>query len=88
MRHLGKDASTADRVVEDYVDKMPFSFTGTLKKFVVILEPEKLTEEERNRLSKGLHGPLIDRARDLKPLSFPKIPSGLDSHRKAESSHH
>ena len=30
--------------------KMPFPFTGTLKKFVVILEPEKLTEEERKRL--------------------------------------
>jgi transposase-like protein len=24
----------------------------------------------------------------LDDLSFPKIPSGLDSHRKAESSHH
>jgi hypothetical protein len=31
-------------VVEDYVDKMPLPFTGTLKKFVVILEPEKLTK--------------------------------------------
>jgi hypothetical protein len=37
-------------VVEDYVDKMPFPFTGTLKKFVVILEPEKLSEEERKHL--------------------------------------
>jgi hypothetical protein len=25
---------------------------------------------------------------ELPYLSFPKIPSGLDSHRKAESSHH
>ena len=32
------------------MDKMPFPFTGTLKKFVVVLEPEKLTEEERKRL--------------------------------------
>ena len=31
-------------------DKMPFAFTGTLKKFVVVLEPEKLTEEERKQL--------------------------------------
>jgi hypothetical protein len=37
-------------VVEDYVDKMPFAFTGTLKKFVVILEPENLTDEERKQL--------------------------------------
>jgi len=36
--------------VEDYVDKMPFAFTGTLKKFVVVLEPENLTPEERKRL--------------------------------------
>jgi arylsulfatase len=37
-------------VVEDYADKMPFAFTGTLKKFVVVLEPENLTAEERKRL--------------------------------------
>jgi len=29
---------------------MPFAFTGTLKKFVLVLEPENLTEEERKRL--------------------------------------
>jgi hypothetical protein len=29
---------------------MPYRFTGTLTKFVVILEPQKLTEEERKRL--------------------------------------
>ena len=37
-------------MVEDYVDKMPFAFTGTLKKFVVILEPEKPSPEERKAL--------------------------------------
>jgi arylsulfatase len=37
-------------VVEDYADKMPYRFTGTLNKFAVILEPEKLTEEERQHL--------------------------------------
>jgi hypothetical protein len=37
-------------VVEDYADKMPFTFTGTLNKFVVVLEPENLTAEERRRL--------------------------------------
>jgi hypothetical protein len=29
---------------------MPFSFTGRLKKFVVVLESEQLTEEERKHL--------------------------------------
>jgi arylsulfatase len=47
---IGEDTGTP--VVEDYVDKMPFGFTGTLKKFVVVLEPEKLTPEERDRLRK------------------------------------
>src|SRR5262249_13376743 len=45
---IGSDTGTP--VVENYADKMPFAFTGTLKKFVVILEPEKLTPEERKRL--------------------------------------
>jgi hypothetical protein len=37
-------------VVEDYADNMPFAFTGMLKKFDVILEPESLTPDERKRL--------------------------------------
>jgi arylsulfatase len=45
---VGED--TGSPVVEDYADKMPFAFTGTLKKFVVVLEPEKLTDEERKHL--------------------------------------
>ena len=45
---VGSDMGTP--VVEDYLDKMPFAFTGTLKKFVVVLEPENLTPEERKRL--------------------------------------
>jgi arylsulfatase A-like enzyme len=45
---IGEDTGTP--VVEDYNDKMPFAFTGTLKKFVVILEPDKLTEEQRKEL--------------------------------------
>ena len=45
---VGED--TGSPVVEDYADKMPFPFTGTLNKFVVILEPEKLTEAERKQL--------------------------------------
>lgn len=45
---VGADMGTP--VVEDYVNKMPYEFTGTLKKLVVVLQPEKLTEEERGRL--------------------------------------
>ncbi len=45
---VGEDTGTP--VVEDYADNMPFPFTGTLKKFVVVLEPQKLTAEERKRL--------------------------------------
>jgi arylsulfatase A-like enzyme len=45
---IGEDTGTP--VVEDYVDKMPFAFSGTLKKFVVVLEPQKLSPEELKRL--------------------------------------
>ena len=45
---VGEDTGTP--VVEDYADKMPFAFTGTLNKLVVVLEPLKLSEEERKRL--------------------------------------
>jgi len=45
---VGADMGTP--IVEDYAKKMPFAFTGTLKKFVVVLEAENLTEEERKRL--------------------------------------
>jgi arylsulfatase len=45
---VGEDMGTP--VLEDYADKMPFAFTGTLKKFVVVLQPEKLSEEEKKHL--------------------------------------
>jgi arylsulfatase A-like enzyme len=45
---VGSDMGTP--VVEDYADKMPFAFTGTLKKVVAVLEPENLTADERKRL--------------------------------------
>ena len=45
---VGEDTGTP--VVEDYVDKMPYAFTGTLKKLMVVLEPEKLTSEQREQL--------------------------------------
>jgi hypothetical protein len=37
-------------VAEDYADKMPYRFSGTLKKLGVVLEPQKLSEEERKHL--------------------------------------
>ena len=43
-------ADTGTPVVEDYVNDMPFQFTGTLKMFGVVLQPEKLPEEEKERL--------------------------------------
>jgi len=47
---VGQDTGTP--VVEDYAKKMPYAFTGTLKKLVVVLQPEKLTPEERAQLRK------------------------------------
>jgi arylsulfatase len=45
---VGEDTGTP--VIEDYADKMPFAFSGTLKKFIVVLEPQKLSDEERKQL--------------------------------------
>jgi arylsulfatase len=45
---IGEDTGTP--VLEEYESKMPFRFTGTLKKFVVVLEPLKLSDEEQKRL--------------------------------------
>lgn len=33
---------------------MPFRFTGTLERFAVVLEPLKLSDEERRRLREEL----------------------------------
>jgi hypothetical protein len=49
---VGRDTGTP--VLEEYESKMPFPFTGTLTKFVVVLEPQKLTEEEQQRLREQL----------------------------------
>jgi arylsulfatase len=37
-------------VLEQYESKMPFRFTGTLRRFVVVLEPLKLSADEQRRL--------------------------------------
>ena len=43
-------ADTGTPVVLDYESKMPFAFTGTLNKFGVLLQPEKLTDQQRKEL--------------------------------------
>jgi arylsulfatase A-like enzyme len=45
---VGMDTGTP--VVEDYTDKMPYAFTGTLNRLGVVLEAEKLKPEEQERL--------------------------------------
>ena len=54
---IGEDTGTP--VSEDYADKMPNRFTGALEKFVVVLEPEKLSAEEKDRLRKELSKALM-----------------------------
>ncbi|MFH0301258.1 arylsulfatase [Bradyrhizobium sp. 31Argb] len=49
---VGQDTGTP--VLEEYADKMPFRFTGTLKRFVVVLEPQKLSDDEQRRLHEQL----------------------------------
>jgi arylsulfatase len=49
---IGQDTGTP--VLEEYDSKMPFSFTGTLSKFVVVLEPQKLSDDEQRRLHEEL----------------------------------
>jgi arylsulfatase A-like enzyme len=45
---VGEDTGTP--VLEEYESKMPFRFTGTLKRFVAVLEPSKLSADEQRRL--------------------------------------
>src|SRR5262249_36200834 len=54
---VGEDTGTP--VLEEYDSKMPFRFTGTLKKFVVVLEPLKLSPEEQRRLHEELPNALM-----------------------------
>jgi hypothetical protein len=49
---VGEDTGTP--VLEDYADTMPFRFTGTLKRFAVLLEPLKLSADEQRRLHRQL----------------------------------
>jgi arylsulfatase len=45
---VGEDTGTP--VLEEYAEKMPFRFTGTLNKFAVVLDPHSLSPEEQKRL--------------------------------------
>jgi len=49
---IGEDTGTP--VLEDYAEKMPFRFTGTFERFTVVLQPEKLSADEKHRLRKAL----------------------------------
>jgi arylsulfatase len=49
---IGEDTGTP--VLEEYEAKMPFRFTGTLKRFVAVLEPTKLSADEQRRLHEEL----------------------------------
>ena len=49
---IGQD--TATPVLEEYEAKMPYRFNGTLKRFVVVLEPQKLSADEQRQLHEQL----------------------------------
>lgn len=49
---IGQDTGTP--VLEEYESQMPFRFSGTLSKFAVVLEPDKLSDDERRRLHEEL----------------------------------
>ena len=48
---VGEDTGTP--VVEDYVGKMPFKFTGDLKKVVIELGKSGLTASDEKKLEEG-----------------------------------
>jgi Sulfatase len=49
---VGEDTGTP--MLEEYDGKMPFRFSGTLKKFIIVLDPQKLSEDELKRLHNEL----------------------------------
>lgn len=49
---IGQDTGTP--VLEEYEAKMPYRFTGTLTRFAVVLEPQKLSADEQERLREQL----------------------------------
>ncbi|MHC2797442.1 arylsulfatase A-like enzyme [Mesorhizobium jarvisii] len=51
---IGMDTGTP--VIEDYADKMPFKFTGTIEKVSVRLGDDKLTPEAQKEMDENLAG--------------------------------
>lgn len=49
---IGEDTGTP--VLEEYAQRMPFRFTGTLNRFGVVLDPQNLSEHEQKRLQDAL----------------------------------
>jgi len=49
---VGEDTGTP--ALEGYADRMPFKFTGELKRLVMVLQPQKLSEEEQRQLRQEL----------------------------------
>jgi arylsulfatase len=73
---VGEDTGTP--VLEEYEHRRPFRLTGTLTKFVVVLEPHKLSEDEQRRLHESWR-PDQGRKRGFaaKQARFETIPSSL-----------
>lgn len=55
---VGEDAGTP--VIEDYADKMPYEFSGEMKRFAVVLEPANLSPEEKECLRKEMARALMN----------------------------
>jgi arylsulfatase len=49
---IGRDTGTP--VIEDYADKMPFKFTGTIERVVIQLGEQKLTSADQKEIDAGL----------------------------------
>jgi len=49
---IGQDTGTP--VLDEYESKMPFPFDGILTRFVTVLEPQKLSEDEQQQLRREL----------------------------------
>ena len=49
---IGQDTGTP--VLEEYDANMPYPFSGMLHRFVVVLEPSKLSPDEQQRLQEQL----------------------------------
>ena len=65
---IGEDTGTP--VSEDYAAKMPFKFTGTLKKVVIDIGPEKLSSEDKRKVEEAR-----ELAEERHRINFPIMPA-------------